>query len=116
MKATAVSVFKGAAVGVVAALPVWWLPSFLQLAISDYWLALMTVPPIILGGYVAARRTPRPILAGVLAGLLTMLVILAVTLTTEEFWVLPIMLLVGGVSAALGAYIAVLAGQSALDK
>ena len=112
MNTIAISVLKGAGVAWVVALPLWWLPSFLQQHVPDLWLAVMTVPPVMLGGYVAARQAPRPILTGALTGLVAMSLILAVGLTTEELSVVPIMLFVGGVSAALGAYIAVSAGHA----
>jgi hypothetical protein len=116
MNKIAISVLKGGVVALVAAVPLWWLPSFLQQGIPDFWLAVMTVPPVMLGGYVAARQASRPILTGVLTGLVVISLILTVALTTGELWVAPIMLFVGGVTAALGAYVAVVAGHTAARK
>ena len=96
----------------VAAL-LWWLPSFLQQEIPDFWLAVMILPPVMLEGYVAARQTLRPLLSGALTGLIVMSLFLSVALTTGEMWVVPIMLMFGSLSAALGAYIAVLVGRGA---
>jgi hypothetical protein len=116
MNTIPISVLKGAAVVLLIAIPLWWLPVFLQRAIPDFWLAAMTVPPVMLGGYVAARHAPRPILCGVLTGLVAMSLILTVSLTAEELWAVPIMILIGGIFAALGAHVAFSAGHTAARK
>lgn len=108
----AISVLKGALVALVVAVPLWWLPVFLQREIPDLWLAAMTVPPVMLGGYVAGRGASRALLAGMLTGLVAMAFILATSLTADELWAVPVMMVVGGVFAALGAYVAALAGHA----
>lgn len=110
------SVFKGAGVSLVVAIPLWWLPAFLQQDIAGFWLAVMTLPSIMLGGFVAARKALRPILAGMLTGLLVAFVIVTFALTTGELWTVPVLTICGGMVAALGAYIAVLAGQATARK
>ncbi|MDR8394436.1 hypothetical protein NC796_25040 [Aliifodinibius sp. S!AR15-10] len=105
---------KGGTVALILVVPIWWLPIFLQQVIPDFWLAMMTVPPVILGSYIAARRTPRPILAGVLTGLVSALIIATVGLSTDELWVLPIIICFGGASGALGAYGAIRVGKRGL--
>lgn len=112
MRKTAMSIGKGAAVAFLVALPLWWLPIFLMTPVPDLWLAGMLVPPIILGGYVAARQAPQPMTTGAVSGLAAMSLILAVGLAPGELWVVPLMLILGGVGATLGAYIAVLAGHA----
>ena len=116
MTTIGISVLKGTVAALVVAVPLWWLPIVLQQVIPDLWLAVMTVPPMVLGGYVAARQAPRPILAGVLTGLVAISLILTVALTPGELWAVPIMLFFGGMFAALGAYIAVWAGHAATRK
>ena len=116
MRTITISVLNGAAVALIVAVPLWWLPVLLQQVIPDIWLAAMTVPPVMLGGYVAARHARRPILCGVLTGLVAMSLILTVALTAEELWVVPIMILIGGIVSALGAYVAFLAGHTAAQK
>ena len=114
MKTFAISLLKGVGVGLILQVPmIWWTPIFLQQVIPDFWLAVMTLLPVMLSGYVAARRTPRPILTGELAGLITMMFIIPVT---GEWWVIPIMIVVGGAFAGLGAYIAVWAEHAAVRK
>ncbi len=116
MKTIAISVLKGTAVALVVVIPLWWLPSFIQQGIPDFWLAVMTLPPVMLGGYVAARKALRPILTGLLTGLVVMSFIISFALTAGELWMVPIMLFCGGLVAVLGAYIAVLAGHAAALK
>lgn len=116
MNAITIRVLKGVCVALIVAAPLWWLPIFLQQVISDFWLAVMTMPPVMLGGYVAASRALRPILTGVLSGLVSMLLISSVSVSTEEVWVVPAMIFLGCVFAALGAYVAIWAGHARVRK
>lgn len=116
MNSIAIQVLKGVGVALMVAIPLWWLPIFLQQMIPDFWLAVMTILPVMLGGYVAARRALRPILAGVLSGLISMLLISSMSVSTEELWVVPAMIFLGGASAALGAYVAIRAGHASVRK
>lgn len=103
----AFSVLKGAVVSLVLVVPLWWLPILLQRAIPIYWLAAMAAPAVLIGGYVAARKSPRPIMTGVLSGLVVMSCVSTVALSTGELWLAPIVIFLGGVLAGLGAKIAV---------
>ena len=116
MNAIAIHALKGTGVALIVAAPLWWLPIFLQQVIPDFWLAVMTIPPVMLGGYVAARRAIRPVLTGGLSGLVSILLISSVSISTEELWVIPAMIFLGGASAALGAYVAIWAGHAGARK
>lgn len=110
---TTISGLKGAVVTLVLVIPLWWLPILMQREIPIFWLAAMAVPPVLLGGYIAARKSQRPIMAGMFSGLVAMSFASIVTLSTEELWLAPIVILVGGALAALGARIAVSIGHVA---
>lgn len=102
-----VSISMGVATALFIALPLSWLPILMMRQFSDLWLAVLTLLPVAIGGYMSARRALNPIRNGTVTGLVATLVMVLMGLTSDEWWAIPVMLALGGAIATMGAYCAV---------